>query len=128
MSDEGNKEKQEKQPEAGKKVDEEWKKQAQQEKSKLAEEAADESKQPLPPVSFAVFINSLAAQALIALGAVENPITKKREVNLDQAKYTIDIISILEEKTKGNLTDQEKKLLDQILYDVRMRYVSAVGA
>lgn len=110
-----------------KKVDDEWKRQAQAEKQRIATDAKKAARQPLPPVSFGVFVNSLAAQALMALGDVENPITKRRERDLDHAKYTIDLLGMLDEKTKGNLTDQEKKLLDQVLYDLRMRYVGAAG-
>ncbi|NOZ21058.1 MAG: DUF1844 domain-containing protein [Planctomycetes bacterium] len=72
-------------------------------------------------------MNSLAVQALVAMGQIENPVTKQRTEDLDQAKYTIDLLGMIEKKTKGNLSDEEKKLLDQILYDLRMRYVAAVG-
>ena len=54
---------------------------------------------------------------------MEDPKTKRRYVDLDLAKHHIDILGLLEEKTKGNLTDEEKKLLDQALYEVRMQYV-----
>ena len=129
MTDEEKKEQeQEAQPEPQKKVDESWKKQAQAEKKKKADAPEKAARPPLPPVNFPVFVNSLAAQALMSLGVVENPITKKQEKDLDQAKYTIDLLAMLEEKTKGNLSDQEQKLLNQVLYDLRMRYVSAVGA
>jgi len=128
MADEEKHEENEQPSEPEKKVDEEWKKQAQTEKEQTEEQEGDSSLPPLPPVSFAVFVNSLAVQALIALGEIDNPITKKKERDLDQAKYTIDTLGMLEEKTKGNLTPEEEKLLNQILYDVRMRYVAAAGS
>ena len=54
-----------------------------------------------------------------------HPVTKKREKNLEEAKYTIDLLEMIEEKTKGNLTPEEKRYLDQILYDLRMRFVAS---
>jgi len=91
------------------------------------EEAAPETQRrpPLPEASFSTFVHGLGVQCLLALGAMENPVTKKRELDLEQAKYTIDILQIMEEKTKGNLTAEEAKLLRGLLYDLRMRYVDA---
>jgi len=112
--------------EAKKKVDEEWKKRARDER-----EAADKGKSgpgadaDLPPVSFSLFVKSLATQALIHLGVIGNPLSGKTELNLPQAKYTIDILGMLEEKTRGNLLDEERRELDQLLYDLRLRYVQA---
>ena len=80
---------------------------------------------PLPAASFSTFLQGLAGQCLIALGAIENPMTGKREPDLQQAKYSIDLMQIMEEKTKGNLDDDEDKRLQQLLYDLRMRYVEA---
>jgi hypothetical protein len=110
-----------------KKVDEEWKKEVQREKAKLAQETESkkEGGQPLPQANFALFISGLATEVLIYLGEVENPLTKKKEKNLQRAKYSIDLLSIIEEKTRGNLSDQEKTLLEQVLYDLRMRFVTA---
>jgi len=116
--------------EVKKKVDEEWKAQARKEKEEAQAkvEAAKTQRQQLPRASFQLFVSGLATQALMALGQVPNPITKKVQVDLDQAKYTIDILAMLEEKTRGNLTPDEKKFLDQIIYDLRMRFVKAAGA
>lgn len=82
---------------------------------------------PLPEISFTSFIFSLSTSALIQLGEVEDPISKKQAKNLPLAKQTIDLIGLLKEKTKGNLTLEEERFLDQILFDLRMRYVRAVG-
>ena len=80
---------------------------------------------PLPEPSLKTFVSGLAGQVLINLGLFENPVTGKREADLEQAKYSIDLLQILQDKMKGNLTDEEAKLISAILYDLRMRYVEA---
>ncbi len=77
----------------------------------------------IPEASFSLFVSSLVTQALISLGEVENPFLKTKEQNLDQAKFTIDTLQIIKDKTSGNLTDDETKLLETGLYDLRMGYV-----
>ena len=77
----------------------------------------------IPEASFSLFASSLVTQALISLGEVENPFSKTKNHNLDQAKFTIDTLQIIKDKTSGNLTDDETKLLETALYDLRMRYV-----
>ncbi len=77
----------------------------------------------LPPASFATHVNSVVTQVFMALGGMEDPRTKKRYVDLDLAKYHIDTLTMIEQKTKGNLTEDEKRLLDQGLYECRMQYV-----
>jgi hypothetical protein len=86
-------------------------------------ESAQKDKPRIPEASFSLFMSSLVTQALISLGEVENPFSEKSEQNLDQAKFTIDTLEIIREKTKGNLTEDEAKLLDTALYDLRMRYI-----
>jgi len=80
---------------------------------------------PLPEPSLKTFLSGIAGQVLINLGLFENPATGERERDLEQAKYSIDLIAILQDKTRGNLTDEEDKLFKTILYDLRMRYVEA---
>lgn len=75
--------------------------------------------------SFSIFLSSLTMQAMIAMGKIENPLTKKVEVNYDQAKFLIDTIEIIKEKTKNNLTPEEEKLLEESLYNLRMIYLEA---
>jgi len=58
---------------------------------------------------------------------VEDPFTQKKEKHLPLAKQTIDLIGMLKEKTKGNLTSEEEKFIDQVLFDLRMRYVKVAG-
>ena len=82
---------------------------------------------PLPEINFATFVVSLNASALLHLGAIEDPNTGQTNKNLAMAKQTIDILSMLEEKTEGNLTNEEKNLLKNILYDLRIIYVKESG-
>jgi hypothetical protein len=98
-----------------------------QEAQEKKQEAQQEQSPPLPEVSFATFIYSLSTSALVHLGEIPEPITEKMDKNLPLAKQTIDILGILQEKTKGNLTQEEENLLNNFLYDLRMRYVKAMG-
>jgi hypothetical protein len=82
---------------------------------------------PLPEIDFAHFILSLSTSVLIQLGEVQDPFTQKTAKDLPLAKQTIDLIGMLKEKTKGNLTPEEGKLIESILYDLRMRYVKAAA-
>ena len=99
----------------------------QQEKQEAKQEAKKEQPPPLPEVTFATFVYSLSTSALVHLGEIPEPISEKMDKNLPLAKQTIDILGILQEKTKGNLTQEEESLLNNFLYDLRMRYVKAMG-
>jgi hypothetical protein len=81
----------------------------------------------LPEASFATLVNSLVTQILLYLGDL-TPRGVEPQVNLDVAKFNIDLLGVLEEKTRGNLTPEEQKLLDNALYEARMRYVSVASA
>ena len=77
-------------------------------------------------VTFVGFVLSLAHTAAVHFGDVANPATgQAEEANLDAARQMIEILSLLEEKTRGNLSAEERQLLDQILYELRMRYLEA---
>jgi hypothetical protein len=76
---------------------------------------------------FSVFVTGLGMQALISLGEMPNPVDNKKEKNLNQAKYMIDILDMIKEKTKGNLTNEEANLLDDMLYQLRMKYLELVS-
>jgi hypothetical protein len=89
-------------------------------------DASDEQPQ-FPEINFPTFIVSLNASALLHLGAIEDPTTGQKTKNLPMAKQTIDILSMLEEKTAGNLDNEEKNLLKNILYDLRLMYVKEKG-
>lgn len=98
------------------------------EKSESA--AAQEQEQTdyqLPEINFPTFIFSLNHSVLVHLGVMEDPSTGKKVKNLPLAKQTIDILGMLEEKTQGNLTEDEEKMLKNILYDLRMIYIKEKG-
>ncbi len=77
----------------------------------------------LPEIDFPTFILSLATSAQVHLGVIANPATGKQEVDLPLAKQTIDILGVMQDKTKGNLSEEEERLLEHLLYDLRMMYV-----
>lgn len=79
----------------------------------------------LPAVDFHTFVLSLGSSALLHLGELEHPEAGEAQKDLPLAKHTIDILAMLEEKTRGNLTQAEEKLMDSLLYDLRLRYVNA---
>ena len=85
--------------------------------------AKAKKEQKIPEIDFPTFILSLATSAQVHLGAVPNPATGKQEKDLNLAKQTIDILALLQEKTKGNLSSEEERLLQHLLYDLRMTYV-----
>lgn len=107
------------------KIKEEVRKEAKEEGRK--DEKADEMKEsnytPLPEISFSSFVLSLSSSILLHLGEIADPQSGEKKKDLALAKQTIDIITLLKEKTKGNLTEEEQKLLEYILYDMRMRFV-----
>jgi len=121
-------------------VDEDWKAQAEAEKQRLAEQdktaasasavegqaAGSQAPGTLPPASFATLVSGLVTQILFAMGACADPQTGRRYRNLTMAKHHIDTLGVLEEKTKGNLTPEEKQVLDSALYEVRVAYMQAV--
>ncbi|MCU0560786.1 MAG: DUF1844 domain-containing protein [Desulfobacterales bacterium] len=82
---------------------------------------------PLPQINFPTFVASLNASALVHLGVIEDPVSGKAEKNLPMAKQTIDLLSMLQEKTAGNLTADEEAMLKSILYDLRILYVKERG-
>ncbi len=92
-------------------------------KSEVKQETAKQKEPPLPEINFSNFILSLSTSALVQLGELPDPISKKKQKNLPFAKQTIDILEILKDKTKGNLEKNEEMLLDNLLYDLRMKYV-----
>ncbi len=117
-------------------VDEDWKQQAQKEKETLAAKEEVEKQQPeeekaprgpLPPGNFAALVSMLVTQALFALGVLKVQGQEDKEPDLEMAKYNIDMLETLEEKTRGNLTEEEKKVLENTLNQVRMAYVKVAG-
>jgi len=78
----------------------------------------------LPEITFSSFILSLSSSALFHFGELPDPITNKKQKNITLAKQTIDILGLLEKKTRGNLEKEEATLLENLLYDLRMRYIN----
>ena len=81
----------------------------------------------LPAIDFSTFIMSLNASALVHLGVIDDPMTGQRVKNLPLGKQTVDMLRMLQEKTRGNLTEEESKLLQGILYDLKIAYVRQKG-
>lgn len=80
------------------------------------------------PLSFTAFVVSLATTAAIHLGDMTDPVTgKPQEPSLEGASQMIEILTLLEQKTRGNLTAEERQVLEQVLYELRMRYVEVAG-
>lgn len=103
-----------------KKSDDSWKESVEKEKEKLKKE----EKFTPPEADFKFFITTLSLQTSIALGQIPNPATNKAEEDLTQAKFLIDTLGMLKEKTKGNLGQEESNLLENLLYELRMVYVT----
>jgi hypothetical protein len=109
-------------------VDSNWKEQVQAEKeaaqqSPKDEPTPEESASQLPPATFPLLVSSLATQALMTMGQIPDP-EGKASVELDHAKHTIDMLEVLDEKTKGNLTTEEAAMMQQVLHQIRMVYVA----
>jgi hypothetical protein len=108
-------------------IDEDWKEEAQREKEMLAKAMEDEKKpkqRVFEKATFGLLVSSVATQALVSLGEIDNPFTKKRETNIDEARFQIDMLEMLEEKTKGNLSPDEERMMKNLLFDLRMRFVN----
>ncbi len=114
-------------------VDEDWKQQAQKEKEILAaqEETGKKKTQeerkgrgPIPRGNFAALVSMLTTQSLFALGLLEVKGQEKREPDLELARYNVDMLETLQEKTKGNLTQEEEQVLENTLNELRMGYVA----
>lgn len=102
---------------------------ARQAGSAAAEEAFKKStreapgEMPLPEITFASFLISLSSSAFIHLGDIPDPLTGETKKDLPLAKQTIDLLGLLREKTRNNLQEDEERLFDHLLYDLRMRFV-----
>jgi len=112
---------------AGGEVKEEAK-QEEKKEGKKAEKAGEKQEKDftsLPEVNFSSFLLSLSSSILLHLGEIADPQSGEKKKDLALAKQTIDIITLLKDKTKGNLTEEEQNLLEHLLYDLRMRFVKA---
>lgn len=81
----------------------------------------------LPKVDFSSFVLSVYSSVLVQLGMVEEPVTGKKEKNLELAKQSIDMMAMIKEKTAGNLDTEEENLLTNLLHELRLAYVEAKG-
>lgn len=88
-------------------------------------DAAAERPPQAPPATFDFLVHTLFTQALMALGRIPNPITRQAVKNLDTARHFIDTLAMLEEKTRGNLTTDERRLLEEVQHQLRSLYVEA---
>jgi hypothetical protein len=79
---------------------------------------------PRPPIDFPSYLLSYYTQGLVLLGEVPNPYTNKKEEDVEAARHTIDILTMLEQKTKGNLTKEEQQLMETVLYELRMKFMA----
>ena len=110
-------------------VDSDWKEEARREKERLAEqESQDAAAGPLPEPSFLEIVNMIAMQAAISVGGYQHPGGETVPPDLAMGKHLIDLLEVLSNKTKGNLTDEEDKALSGVLYEIRMRYVQTSQA
>ena len=84
--------------------------------------------EPQPQLSFTAFVLSLASTAAIHFGDLADPVSGgQAELNLDGAAQMIEILALMEQKTRGNLTAEEREVLNQVLYELRLRFVEATG-
>ncbi len=113
-------------PESSKNENAEEVKDSSTEVESAAQESAEgvsENAMPFPEINFASFILSLHTSVLFHFGDLKDPVTEQTARNLPAAKQTIDLISMLQEKTKGNLDEYEQKLVEEVLFELKMRYV-----
>ena len=114
-------------------IDDDWKQEAQKEKEILAEKEKQQQENPetagdptaLPPADFSSLVSMLGTQAFYAMGFIRTREDEDPIQNLPMAKYNVDLLGVLQEKTKDNLSDEEQKILDDTLQQLRMAFVQA---
>jgi hypothetical protein len=124
-------------------IDEDWKSQVEAEKEAAKQpagsqsaaqgttdvgEGADAEDFPMPPASLEMLVSTLVTEAMIALGQIPHPATGKAELRPNQAKYLIDTIAVLSEKTKGNVSADEEQAFTNLLHQLRMAFVALTTA
>jgi len=119
-------------------IDEDWKAQVQAEKEAATSKSAAAKVEPqsaagaaddfpMPPASFELLLTTLATEALVALGQVPHPATGEAKAQPNQAKFLIDTIDVLRQKTQGNLSAVEQQTLDSLLHQLRMAFIETAG-
>jgi hypothetical protein len=119
-------------------VDDDWKAQAQAEKKRLADQTKQSQsggeakgaprRGQLPEANFETLISTMATQAMFAMGLIPDPASGQRMQHLDLARHHIDMLGVLEEKTKGNLSEEETTMLSQTAYELRQQYIQMSSA
>ncbi len=136
-------------------IDEDWKSQVASEREAMEKEAAGQDAQQtldggspgndtsgsdaqgspqqgragmLPPASLEMLVTTLAAEAMISMGQMPAPGSEQPQIDLPQSKYVIDLLAVLQEKTKGNLTEHEEKVMQEVLHQLRVAYVAVQGS
>ena len=115
-------------------IDGDWKAEAQAEKQRLTEQeqtgvsSSTGGEGQMPPATFEALVSTMATQALFAMGAIADPRTGQRVAHLELARHHIDLLTVIEKKTKGNLTEEEENLLPTTLYDLRNSYIQVSTA
>lgn len=109
-------------------VDTDWKSQAQQEKERLEKETAGVTADQLPEPSFLEVVNMIGLQAMVGLGGLKTPDGQQMMPDLNVAKHNIDLLEVLQAKTKGNLEEKEQKILDTTIHELRMAFVQIASA
>ena len=121
-------------------IDEDWKSQVEAEREQAAkaksapvaastnEDSTEMTDPPMPPASFEMLLTTLATEALVALGQVPHPATGKIETHRNQAKFLIDTVDVLRQKTAGNLTNSEQQVIDSLLHQMRLVFVHTADA
>ncbi len=119
-------------------IDDDWKAQAQAEKERLSEQSKSAEGEAasggagspgapgdrqMPEANFETLLSTMATQALFAMGAIPDPATGQRVAHLDLARHHIDMLGVIEEKTKGSLSEDETSMLTQTIYELRSRYI-----
>ena len=115
-------------------IDEDWKSQVEAEKKAFEEEAGEQespaetasgaSEAKMPPASLEMLVTSLATEALAALGQMPNPATNEVSTSPEHARYAIDMIEMLQQKTKGNLSSGEEDMFRDLLHQLRMLFIT----
>jgi hypothetical protein len=120
-------------------IDEDWKSRVEAEREEVAkaqqadagagqsQAAGGDADMPMPPASLELLLTSLATEALMAMGQLPHPATGNMQVQRSQAKYLIDMVEILRDKTKGNLTPGEQQLIENLLHQLRMVFVETAN-
>jgi hypothetical protein len=121
-------------------IDEDWKSQVQAEKEAAAksspaarpeapaQDSENAAHMPIPPASLEMLLTMLATEAMVALGQIPHPATGQPQPDMGQAQYLIDLVEVIREKTKGNLSANEQQLMETLLHQLRLAYVESAAA